>query len=400
MEKITFCIPVKSNLRYLKACIASIRENASRQDHDIVIYVDEDTDGTCKWLDSLNDPNLTYYKNTSGKLLGIGKGYDFCIEKSKTSVFMIFHADMMLGKLADQKAFECLGAKRVVCCTRVEPPLHPPGPEKIVINFGLWPEEDITNGFCKKEFNAFVEMELGNTKITHGCFAPWMMYKEDFNAIGGHDRIFHSYHEDSDMFNRMVLNGYTLTQPWNALVYHLTCRAGVFENGIERKSQRVLAMQHRSLFDFVRKWGTPIIHDDLMMPIVKPKYDVGFVVRGCNNYDGLQQIEPWCSTLYVDDIANGEKLIRETQPHTSFNLKTKLQVYDAPKNNDIIVYFDLQNLGQSQMNFLMQLPDVLAESGEVGEMEHDIFRLEIKTLNTYNDKLINATDPWYIKQLV
>ena len=42
MEKITFCIPSKSNLRYLKTCIPSIREYAWRKDHDIIVFVDSD----------------------------------------------------------------------------------------------------------------------------------------------------------------------------------------------------------------------------------------------------------------------------------------------------------------------------------------------------------------------
>jgi len=34
MEKITFCIPSKSNLRYLKTCIPSIRNYAFRKAQD------------------------------------------------------------------------------------------------------------------------------------------------------------------------------------------------------------------------------------------------------------------------------------------------------------------------------------------------------------------------------
>ena len=98
MEKITFCIPSKSNLRYLKTCIPSIRKNAYRNDHEIIIFVDSDEDGTTEWLDSVKDEyNLIYYVNPKlGKeLFGIGKAYDYCIEKSTTDIFMIFHADMM-----------------------------------------------------------------------------------------------------------------------------------------------------------------------------------------------------------------------------------------------------------------------------------------------------------------
>ena len=122
MNKITFCIPTKSNLRYLKQCLSSIRENSFYKDHDIIVYVDEDRDGTCDWLDSVKSTlNVEYFKNTSGVLTGIGKGYDLCIEKSKTDVFMIFHADMMLGKNADVECLKHLSKKTVVCCKPDDP---------------------------------------------------------------------------------------------------------------------------------------------------------------------------------------------------------------------------------------------------------------------------------------
>jgi glycosyltransferase involved in cell wall biosynthesis len=131
MDKITFCIPSKSNLRYLKTCIPSIRENASRNDHEIIIFVDSDEDGTVEWLEQVKDKyNLKYFVNDLGYLYGIGKAYDYCIESSTTDVFMIFHADMMLGKDTDLKAYQHLKPKTVVCSTRIEPPLHPNNGEK------------------------------------------------------------------------------------------------------------------------------------------------------------------------------------------------------------------------------------------------------------------------------
>jgi len=93
MDKITFCIPSKTNLRYLKACIPSIRENAYRKDHDIIIFVDSDEDGTIEWLKEVKDEyKIEYYINPKlgEELYGIGMAYDFCIEKSTTDIFMIF----------------------------------------------------------------------------------------------------------------------------------------------------------------------------------------------------------------------------------------------------------------------------------------------------------------------
>ena len=69
MEKITFCIPSKNNCRYLKACIPSIRKNCFRKDHDIIVFVDADNDGTVEWLESVKEEyNLKYIVNDSDGL--------------------------------------------------------------------------------------------------------------------------------------------------------------------------------------------------------------------------------------------------------------------------------------------------------------------------------------------
>jgi len=336
MKKITFCIPSKSNLRYLKTCIPSIRENASRNNHEIIIFVDSDEDGTVEWLEQVKDEyNLRYFVNPNlGKsLFGIGKAYDYCVEQSTTDIFMIFHADMMLGKDADLKAFEHLKPQTVVCATRIEPPLHPNGGEKILLDFGMWPEE-----FKKGEFNQYVEQHLEDDKITNGIFAPWMMYKADFVALGGHDPILHSCREDSDVFNRMKLAGYKFIQPWNSLVYHLTGRgAGSFDGDPERHA----------------KW-----------------------------------LEPWCDRIYIEDdmqviISN---YIEKEQQNTSFDLTKRvfhIRNNDPIGENDIVVEFDAHRLTQQNFPLLHQLPEIINNSGEIGEFELDIFKIIISYLEDF-----------------
>lgn len=404
MDKITFCIPVKSNLRYLKTCIFSIRENSYRKDHDIIIYVDEDKDGTVEWLNSVKDElNIKFYENKTGVLTGIGKGYDFCIEKSATDIFMIFHADMMLGKNADVECLKHLSEKNVVCCTRIEPPLHPSGPEKIVMDFGFWPEENIHNGFKKSQFNEYVQSHLGSPKITHGCFAPWMMYKMDFNLVGGHDKIFHSYHEDSDIFNRFYLLGYNFIQPWSALVYHLTCRAGIFENGLDKKSERVMEMQRRSLFEFIRKWGAPILHDDHMLPIVRKRYDVGFIIKNCiapNHGVLFKELEPWCDTIYTDfPEFLTRRYIEINQNNTNFDIRKKIKSTAEERINNILVEFDATKWKQEHYQFIQNFSLIIENTGEIGEFEYDIFKLNIKSMESYEQKLICSNDNWYLSKL-
>ena len=172
MEKITFCIPSKNNKRYLEACIPSIRKNSYRGAHDIIVFVDADNDGTVEWLESVKDEyNLKYIVNDTGKLYGIGKAYDKCVEESTTDIFMIFHADMYLCPNSDVQIDKHIKEGTVVSLTRIEPPLHPEGPEKIVKDFGIEPEE-----FDQGKWDMWCETQLDNLKLTEGIFAPWCMY--------------------------------------------------------------------------------------------------------------------------------------------------------------------------------------------------------------------------------
>jgi hypothetical protein len=128
------------------------------------------------------------------------------------------------------------------------------------------------------------------------------MYKKDFLKMGGHDIRFHSCREDSDVFNRCVLAEYDLIQSWESFVYHLTARAGQFQHGKltkdnSEKSKEWRDMMEASTREFYRKWGSIVLHDEYMLPIIAPKYDIAFVVKNCN-YAHLHELEPWCSAIY------------------------------------------------------------------------------------------------------
>ena len=395
MEKITFCIPSKNNCRYLKACIPSIRKNSYRKDHDIIVFVDADNDGTVEWLDSVKDEyNLRYIVNDTDGLYGIGKAYDKCIEESTTDIFMIFHADMMLGINADLEAFKYLDRKKVVCATRIEPPLHPEHGEKIIKDFGMWPETDIEEGWREKEFDVFTEVckVKYEDKITKGCFAPWMMYKDEFLGIGGHDPRFASAREDSDVFNRLHLGGFELIQSWQSFVYHLTARGGQFQHGKitkdeSQKSKEWQELMNRSTREFFRKWGTQVNHDNHMLPIVSPKYDIGLVIKNCNE-SFLHIIEPWCSNLYVD--CEFENYIDSEKIKTTTDLYKKIYSIDSEKQNDIIIRFDANQFSNERFQFIQQLPLIIKDSGQIGHMKYDIFEIEINNLKTYEKELIKC----------
>lgn len=382
MDKITFCIPSKDNLRYLKTCIPSIRKNAFRDDHDIIVFVDQDNDGTVDWLKEVNEKyNLRYLINPklNKERFGIGRAYDECIRAARTDIVMVFHADMMLGKNADKLAFDHLKSKTAVSCTRVEPPLHPNNGEKIIRNFGIWPEEFVDEGFDK-----FVEENKDVTKTTNGIFAPWMVYKQEFLDIGGHDPVLKSCREDSDVFNRMQLEGFTFIQPWNSLVYHLTGRgAGSFSGDKERHDEWQKEMQN-STKEFIRKWGTGVQHDALMKPIVTPFYNKGLVIKNAT-MELLELLEPYVTNVYTDKYL--KEYLEKEGSNTEYTLGWRLREFNEVPNNDIILFINGDNFTQADFNIYAQLSRVFEEQ----KPQPGTFKLgniNIK-VNKYEEKIYN-----------
>jgi len=66
-----------------------------------------------------------------------------------------------------------------------------------------------------------------------------------------------------------------------------------------------------------------------------------------------------------------------------------------PKNN-VIVKFDCNELNQDNFQIIVNLSEILQESGDVGEMELGIFKLNIKSLKTYEKDLIFCKTNLYL----
>lgn len=381
VDKITFCIPSKNNLRYLKNSIQSIKENSACE-HDIIVFIDADNDGTELWC---KENKVLYIKNKLDAPQGIATAYNRCIEIAKTDIVCMFHADMYMAKGFDIGILKHLNPKSIVSGTRIEPPLHPEGKEKIVKDFGMYPED-----FKKDEFNDFVQKTIfyNKGKTTKGIFAPWACYKEDIMSIGLHDEQFHSYHEDSDMFNRFILSGYEIIQSWEAYVYHLTCRGGQFQDGIEQvtKDPAFHLMKHNAMKNYLRKWGSWIKNNEYQYPIISHKYDIAFKVINCS-IETLVTLEPWCSAISSD--TSYAAWIEEEQKNTNFNLLKRVKPWNAPLENDIIVEFDASKLNQESFNILTQLSDIITQSGEIGKFELSIFSISIANMDTYEHNLVH-----------
>lgn len=415
---VTLVIPSRNNLKYVKFAYDSIRTHLGN-DVEIILLDDASTDGTWEWMKSVENSKTKIYRNEGPERIGHTVLYDVGAKLATNEVFGIFHADMIATPNYLKNMMKHVKRGTVVSGTRTEPPLHPPGPEKYVENFGMEPEE-----FQMDRFLDFVSQQesLNKDKTTNGIFAPWIMYVEDLLSIGGHDkRVFAPMElEDSDLFNRFKLAGYEMIQSRDAFVYHMTCRGSRFKDGVQiyqeipvgggkvwkrsKDSEEYTTLRQIKFREWWRKWHMNVLHDELMMPRVCNRYDVGFVIHQIHqNYGLLELLEPWCDTLYSGLIGWQKEMYIEKESSIShFNIENKLLSL-KPVNgftNDILVEFRAEEFRRDHYQFIENLMFILKDSvTEIGEFEYDIFKITVNSLETHEKKLIHADDSWYLSKL-
>lgn len=259
MTKFTFCINTARNEKaHIHLLMDSLLNGIDTNYHDILVFVDSDNQGTTEFLQSLKPlfPNMTIIKN-NGDPVGYAGNINYMFRKAKTDAVSYLQSDMVVCLEYDKKLDAHMADNRILCSTRCEPPLHTQtdNPVTFVRNFGYMPDE-----FKYEDFLKFAEANQDPAKLTNYFFAPFTLFKELWNDIGGHDVSFIKSREDSDIALRFALNGCEMKQCWNAIVYHFTCTSS---RGIEwwkpENQERDKIRQEndrKELERFVKKWGT------------------------------------------------------------------------------------------------------------------------------------------------
>lgn len=378
---ISFIIPSYNNLKHLKNVYTSIQKHAPKA--EVILLDDGSNDGTWEWIQQQD-----CIKYRSEERVGHTILYDKGIELATNDIVGILHADMILGPNYIENLVKHLKPGKVICATRIEPPLHPEGKEKIIRDFGM--DFDTLNIDIFEQFVSVTQNEFKD-QTTKGMFAPWIIFKSDFQAIGGHDPIFAPFpYEDSDIFQRWILAGYELIQSRDSFVYHLTCRGHRWNEQIGKDDDYYKIVSQRAARNYLRKWGSWIKNDEYQYPTISPKYNIAYVVKNCPD-QLLTTLEPWCDRIYIEnqDIVN--IYIDREQENTSFDLSKRVFIEsnnDPIGENDIVVEFDANKLTQQNIQLLQQLPNIIQESGEIGKFELDIFKITINHLEEYTNNLI------------
>jgi glycosyltransferase involved in cell wall biosynthesis len=382
--KITFVIPSRNNLEFLQLAYDSIRRLETK--HEVLVLNDASTDGTKEWIEEQQDEDLIVHHNPGPERIGIVGMFDKGIEMARTDIIMAFHSDMVVCKDFDKNILKHLERGKVVSATRVEPPLHPDGPEKILRNYGIEVEEF--------DMDVWLEQseKLKEDRQTEGIFAPWCMYREDFLSIGGHDPLFAPQSkEDSDLFNRFVLNGYEIIQSWDALVYHFTSRGSRFNKhsggSAGNNSEEWLHTTNKNMRNFIRKWGTPVLHTPLMKPTIPPKYNISIEVTN-SQPQLLELLEPWCDLISVNlpqELI--ESYVSKEQPNTTINLRGKINVN---KESEIKIRVNGNLFNQQDYQMIQQIPQIVQQSGTLGEFKLGNLELVIQGMTEYQNNLIKS----------
>jgi glycosyltransferase involved in cell wall biosynthesis len=372
MKKITFATnPGAGSLEYVKLLIESLKNNLDYKEHEILIFVDRDTDGLVDYLKSekQNFHDLKIVTHSVKPVISYQRNSSLIVDLAKHDIISYLHSDMVISKGYDTAVINELEENTVLSSTRIEPPLHPESPTTFTQDFGLNPEDFEFESFIK-----YAETIKSNKSINY-FFAPYTFHKETWNKLGGYDTMFRRSREDSDFVQRCLHAGIKLKQTYAANVYHFTCVTSRGKNWFDESNQvaqdRVQSQNYADQIEirrFFKKWGSFNHGENLMK-----KYDCDLVIkRSKNRLNIAYQLEPFFTRVFVESQDCVDRLLQahknEHEPANRllnfteqdwqesskyYNQIDYSQIYFAgePENYNVKIIVDLDS---TEYNFLTQ----------------------------------------------
>jgi GT2 family glycosyltransferase len=375
-NNIALLVGLKNNLDYNRHFYETTRE--IYPDVEICFVSYGSTDGTHEWLDSLSDNNVKYFYSEESKTFS--DTFNKAAEIATKPFVAYLHNDIVLAPGFLESLESHISTSRVVSYTTIEPPIFADHsrPGKLIHHLGASVET-----FEKDEFYAYVEQQrnkyAGQTES--GITFFMCMPRAALLEIGGMDPLYNPmFCEDDDLIRRWKMYGMECITALDAICYHFVSKTSRFSEEYEHRTQTIELQSNRN---YIRKWGSRID---------SPKYNVAFVVRNCT-LPMLQTLEPWCDRIYIDDYLHNiiESYLDIEQPKTAYDLTQRvlrIDSNDPQGENNIVVEFDAGQLTQQNFQYIQQLAAIIADSGEIGEFQIDIFRISIYSIEEQQDQLV------------
>jgi len=309
IPQISICINTAINERHhIELLFRSLEKNLYRKDHEIIVYVENDNQDTTGFLltQKTHFPNLKIIINPLPIPLGYARNINLMFERAIHDRVSYLQSDQVICANYDIEVLKHLREDTIISSTRIEPPLHPPSPEKITHDFGLDPSKFDLNAFtnfansCKKD------------QQTDFWFAPFTLFKNNWIEIGGHDTLFRRSREDSDLLYRFSMKDIKIKQVWNALVYHFTCTSSRGPEWWTEKAKTRTQLQQTAdmveMHRFLRKWPQ-FKHTTTFNPETEYKYQIStnFYNVAPRDYDLLRYYFMF-HRIYIDNPITREEI--------------------------------------------------------------------------------------------
>ena len=235
-------IPTLNNINYLKLCIKSIKNN-SNYNHELIIHVNQGTDGTIEFLKN-EKIKYSYTKYNAG----ICEGVNLASKLSTTNYILYAHDDFyfcpgwddaLVNELKDLKNILFYFSGTMIQNGQVE------------LNCGSsledFNEKKLLNEYKNIKFNDF----QGST------WAPHLIHKDLWNKIGGFsEEYFPGTGSDPDLNMKLWKEGVRIFKGLqNCKVYHF---GSIVTRQRERKFNTITESGSKGSKIFLLKWGISI----------------------------------------------------------------------------------------------------------------------------------------------
>ena len=418
MKQISFLINTSVNtLDHVKLLLKSLKENLTGKEHEILIFVDSDNEGTVDYLreQKKNFFDLKIITHKLSPCIGYSRNSNLLVELAKHEIVSYLQSDMVISPNYDVDILKDLDDNCILSSTRIEPPLHGSSYQTFTQDFGVDPNE-----FKWDEFQRF-SVEVKRDEIIEYFFAPFTFYKKVWLDLGGYDTMFRKSREDSDFLQRVVQAGVKIKQTFKANVYHFSCVSSRGKNWFDTTDQEAQAkVKLQNLADqielkrFIRKWGR-FNHGE--EKLTRLDIDLVLIDDSPDRLSNLAALEPYFTKVWLKSeeerehilsfykaehsIANqllkfshtdwkgSKKFYNQTDYNSiyqvgepqDFNVKVTIDIKDGDRKG--FVFMD------NNINFLAEIISPL-ESGTYG-LENTI--VEIRKIVNLSDNQVVVSNP-------
>lgn len=415
MQPISFLINTSVNtLDHVKLLFRSLKENLVGKEHEILIFVDSDNEGSVEWL---RDQKKDFYdlKIITHKLspcVGYSRNNNLLVELAKHPIVSYLQSDMVVSPNYDVDILSELEDNCILSATRIEPPLHGLSDRTLTKDFGTDPNE-----FKWNEFQSYSVQAKRDNTIEY-FFAPFTFYKKVWMDVGGYDTLFRRSREDSDLLQRFIQKGVKIKQTFKANVYHFSCVSSRGKKWFDIENldaQSRVQIQNFAdqieLRRFIRKWGR-FNHGEEKLR--KLDMDLILIDNSSNRIALLGQLEPYFSRVWVDSPEEKERVLGfYKREHNAANELLKFSEEDweyakqfynqidydkvfqigVPPEFNILVTVDTKKNGSNFFfDNINHLSDIIADP-EPGIYELGIATIEVRNVVNLADNQIVVENP-------